>query len=114
MIYTIETKPTDENKLHGITLIEIEFTSNLIESKWYSTYNFHINKNEINESLNNKLSEFYTDIEKLANFRNWLNKRNKPLTLLKEHKRFHEKHLPELIKRIEIICTKYNLFYMVD
>ena len=117
MYYTIETLPK-ENKLHGTVLVEVDFMLNDVvtesERKWFTNFQIRTNEKEIANSIPDRRDEFLNDLNDLRNFGSWLKRRNKPLSGFKPDKRMYQKHLPELIKIMNIICEKYNLYYAVD
>lgn len=125
MIYTIEFPPANDNALHGMVVVGIEFWLNDCKdrdntTKWYTECRTTLVPEGIVPlaRLDNRVGELINDLDHLRNYRVWLNESggtyNHILPMEEASKRMSEYHHPELKKRIKEFCNKYNLIYNVD
>lgn len=125
MVYTIELQPENGKHLHGKVIFDIEFWLNDYKdkdntTKWYTECRITLVPEGVVPlaRMENRVGELIHDLNHLRNYRVWLNESsetyNRILPMEDASKRMSEYHHPELKKRIEEFCKKYNLIYNVD
>jgi len=125
MVYTIELPPENGKNIHGKVAVDIEFWLNSYHdidrgTLWYTECKATIVPEGIvplARSVGNP-DELIKDLDRLIEYRCWLNEEtsdgNRIECMKVASARKDNCHHPELKKRIEEFCSKYNLICNVD
>lgn len=125
MVYTIEIPPENSQYLHGKVIFDIEFWLHDYHDKnrgelWYTECKITIVPEgavPLARSVKNP-DELIKDMDHIREYRCWLNEDSKDRNCIEPmavaSAREYEYHHPELKKRIDEFCKKYNLIYNVD
>ena len=125
MVYTIELPPENGKNIHGKVVVDIEFWLNDYRDNnrgtlWYTECKTTMVPEGIvplARSVGNP-DELIKDLARLIEYRCWLNEDtsggNRIECMKVASARKNYCHHPELKKRIEEFCKKYNLIYNVD